>query len=70
MTNTIYRAYEKNDGFTSYARITDIDIATGNAKGIDLYTGKKVTIKYNRVFDKVYFTEQEIKTRFPNYKVA
>lgn len=68
--NTIYRGYTKNNGDYSYARIIDIDISTGNAKGVDLYTGKKVTIKYNNILDKVYFTEQEIAKRFPNYKEA
>ena len=66
--DTIYRGYTKNNGDYSYARIIDIDISTGNAKGVDLYTGKKVTIKYNNILDKVYFTEQEIEARFPNYK--
>lgn len=68
--NTIYRGYTKNNGDYSYARIIDIDIATGNAKGIDLYTGKKITIKYNNILNKVYFTEQEVAKRFPNYKAA
>lgn len=68
--NAIYRTYRKTTGKDSYTRIIDIDTATGNAKGIDLYTGKKVTIKYNNILDKVYFTEQEIAKRFPNYKAV
>lgn len=68
--NTIYRGYTKNNGDYSYARIIDIDISTSNAKGIDLYTGKKVTIKRKNLLDEVYFAEREIEARFPNYKAS
>jgi hypothetical protein len=64
----IYRGYTKSNGTMSYVRIIDIDVATGNVKGVDLYTGRKITIKYTKMLDKVYFTQRELERRFPNYK--
>ena len=66
--NEIYKGYVKSNGTMSYVRVIDIDVATGNVKGIDLCTGRKVTVKYTKVLDKVYFTKQELNRRFPNYK--
>ena len=65
----IYRFYKDTKTTSSFLEVKDIDIATGNVKGIDLYTGKKVNVKRKNVLDRAYFTEQEIERRFPNYSL-
>lgn len=65
----IYRFYNDTKTTSSFLEVKDIDIATGNVKGIDLYTGKKVNVKRENVLDRAYFTEQEIERRFPNYSL-
>ena len=65
----IYRFYKDTKTTSSFLEVKDIDIATGDVKGIDLYTGKKVNVKRKNVLDRAYFTEQEIERRFPNYSL-
>lgn len=65
----IYRFYKDTKTTSSFLEVKDIDIATGNVRGIDLYTGKKVNVKRKNVLDRAYFTEQEIERRFPNYSL-
>ena len=67
MTEKIYRAAMVN-GKETYFELTGINTATGNAKGIDLNTGKKITVKYNDIGGRVYLVEQELAERFPNYR--
>ena len=64
----IYRFYNNpKTATTSILEVKDIDVATGNVKGRDLYTGKMIIVNRNNMRDRAYFTEQEIKRRFPNY---
>lgn len=63
----IYRFYNDTKTTSSILEVKDIDVATGNVKGRDLYTGRMVTVKREDVLDRAYFTKQELVKRFPNY---
>ena len=63
----IYRFYNDTKTTSSILEVKDIDITTGDVKGRDLYTGRRVTVKREDVLDRAYFTEQELVRRFPNY---
>ena len=59
----IYRFYNITKTTSSILEVIDIDIATGNVKGRDIYTGKRVTVKRSNVFDRAYLTEYEVAQR-------
>lgn len=59
--------YKVTETALSILEIKDIDIATGNVKGRDLYTGRMVKVNREDVLDRLHFTEEEIARIFPNY---
>ena len=62
-----FHYYYTSEGVASILEVKDTDIATGMVKGRDLYTGRLVRVNRKNVIDRVYFSEQEIARRFPNY---
>lgn len=59
--------YKVTETALSILEIKDIDIAIGNVKGRDLYTGRMIKVNREDVLDRLHFTEEEIARIFPNY---
>ena len=60
----IYRFYNDTKTTSSILEVKDIDIATGNVKGVDLYSKRNVIVNRKNILDKAYFTKQELARRF------
>lgn len=60
----IFRFYNNTKTTASILEVKDIDIATGNVKGVDLYSKRNVTVNRKNVLDRAYFTKQELMRRF------